>query len=271
MIDIRPLPGPFGAEIIGLDVRRELAAGTVAEIATALYAHRLVCIRGQALSPGELETFGARLGTPIHHVEEDLRLDGNPGVMSLSNADGRPERQRNGGAFWHTDLVFTDEPASITMLHAVAVPEIGGETSFADQVAAHDALPDETRARIEGLSVAHCYEGRTDGSMPTVFHPLVRVHPVTGKKALYGATGTCLGIRFMEDSEGRALLGELGRHAVRPEFVTRHDYAVDDLVLWDNASTLHCGPRLDPATGPADSRIMHRTSVRGWPAAAPTH
>ncbi len=268
MIALRPFSGGFGAEISGLDARAKLAPETVAEIADALYRHRVLCLRGQRLAPAELEAFGGQFGAPIHHVEEDLRLDGLPGVMSLSNADGRPERQRNGGAFWHTDLVFTGEPASFTMLHAVAVPRLGGETRFADQHAAYDALDEGMRECIDGLSVAHCYEGRTDGSMPTVFHPLVRRHPATGRKALYGATGTCLGIRGMAEGEGRKLLGELGRHAVRPEFLYRHDYAVDDLVIWDNAATLHCGPRLEPATGADDSRIMHRTSVRGWPAPA---
>lgn len=269
-MDVRPLSQGFGAEILALDLGEPLSDEIVAELVAELYEHRVLCIRDQRLEPAELERFGARFGTPIHHVEEDLRFDGVPGVMSLSNADGRPERQRNGGAFWHTDLIFTDEPASITMLNAIAVPATGGETNFSDQYAAYDALPAETRSRIDGLVVAHCYEGRTDGSMPTVHHPLVRTHPATGRKTLYGATGTCLGIRDMAEDEGRRLLADLGRHAVLPEFVYCHNYALGDLVMWDNAATLHRGPRLDPAVGQSDARIMHRTSVRGWPTPGPT-
>jgi alpha-ketoglutarate-dependent taurine dioxygenase len=116
--------------------------------------------------------------------------------------------------------------------------------------------------------VAHCYEGRTDGSMPTVHQPLVRVHPVTGRKALYGAAGTCLAIDGLDDAESKALLGELGRHAVDARFQYVHQYAKDDLVIWDNASTLHRGPTLEEARGEGEARVMHRCSVRGWPEVA---
>lgn len=263
-----PERGRMGARIEGIDARRPLAAGDRRDLLAALYEHGVVCLPDQSLSPGELEAFGAQLGTPIQHVEEDLRMEGAPGVMSLSNADGRPERQRNGGAFWHTDLVFTEEPASFTMLNAVAVPRAGGETRFADSFSAFDDLPEETRIRIEPLTVAHCYEGRTDGSMPTVHQPLVRPHPVTGRKALYGAAGTCLAIDGMAAEEGRALLSELGRHAVAERYQYVHHYAPKDLVIWDNASTLHRGPTLEEARGAGEARVMHRCSVRGWPEVA---
>ena len=267
-MQVNPLSGGFGAEISGLELDEPLSDNESRTIAAALYENAIVCIPGQALTPEQLEEFGARFGTPIHHVEEDLRLADAPGVMSLSNADGRPARQRNGGAFWHTDLVFTDEPASVTMLRAVAVPKVGGETLFADQFAAYDALPAATRKSIDGLTVAHCYEGRTDGSMPTVHHPLVRPHPVTGRKALYGAAGTGIGIVDMPDDEAADLLEEMADHATSEDFVYRHNYRVNDVVLWDNAATLHSGPVLDEARSSDDARIMHRVSVRGWPTAA---
>lgn len=265
MLDIKPLSAGFGASIGGLELTRPLSAGTVTQIAGALYDHSVVYIPGQDLSPVQLEAFGAYFGTPLQHVEKDLLLEDAQGVMSLSNADGRPERQRNGGAFWHTDLVFTEEPASVTMLQAVAVPESGGETRFANQYNALDALPKNKQDELSGLTVRHCYEGRTDGSMPTVRHPLVRSHPVTGRPALYGATGTCIGIDGMADDAAADLLDEIGRHATADEFVYAHDYTVGDVVLWDNAATLHCGPTLEEARGAGDARIMHRVSVRGWP------
>ncbi|MEN8196955.1 MAG: TauD/TfdA family dioxygenase, partial [Pseudomonadota bacterium] len=267
LVKVQPLSDKFGAAIRGLDLTGPLSEGDARAIAGALYQHAVVCIPGQDLEPAQLQDFGARFGTPIHHVEEDLRLDGTPGVMSLSNADGRPARQRNGGAFWHTDLVFTEEPASVTMLRAVAVPKVGGETLFADQFAAYDALSDKMKALIGALVAAHCYEGRTDGSMPTVHHPLVRPHPVTGRKALYGAAGTGIGIAGLPEDEARCLLDELADHATAEEFVYRHFHRVGDVVMWDNAATLHSGPVLDPARGSDDARVMHRVSVRGWPAA----
>jgi alpha-ketoglutarate-dependent taurine dioxygenase len=263
-MQLAPLYGEFGAEITGLDLRTRPDDAAIAAIAAALYQHSLVCIRGQDLTPTELQAFGARFGTVIEHVEADLLLDGARGVMSLSNADGRPERQRNGGAFWHTDLVFTEEPASITMLRAVEVPARGGETRFADQYAAYDALSEATKARFEAIEVEHCYEGRRDGSMPTVVYPLVRRHPVTGRKALYGATGTCIGAVGLKPPDAERILAEAGAHAMRPEFVHAHAYRPDDLVLWDNAATLHCGPQLEEAEALGTARVMHRVSVRGW-------
>ncbi len=268
MVEVTPNPNGFGARIAGVDLTQPVSDGAFAAIALALHEHAAVVIPEQALTSAQFTAFGRRFGEPVLHVEEDIRLKEEPLILTLSNADGRPERQYNGGAFWHTDLVFTDEPASATMLNAVAVPRTGGETRVADQFAAYDALPETLRATLDPLIVRHCYEGRTDGSMPTVRHPLIRRHPVTGRRALYGVGGTALGIDGMPDDEARSLLDELYAHATDDRFVYEHHYAVHDLLIWDNACTLHCGPKLKPAEDDGDRRIMHRISVRGWPMAA---
>lgn len=265
---VSPLSDLLGVEIRGLDLRADAGPPLVRELAALLYEHAVVCVRDQELTPAELAQFGARFGQPIHHNEENLRLDGLPGVMSLSNADDRDDRQLNGGAHWHTDLVHSDEPASFTMLHAVAVPSQGGGTLFANQVAAFEALPRDRQALAESLTVVHCYEGRTDGSMPTFRHPLVRRHPVTGRKALFGAWDTGIGIVGMPDAEARPLLRSYAEHATAPRFVYRHAYRHHDLVIWDNAQLLHCAERLERADSADMRRIMHRVSVRGWPAPA---
>ena len=262
---LESLGGPFGAEITGVDLSRPLDRGVVEPIVAALYEHLVVCIRRQKLSHAAFSAFGRQLGEPMVHVEKDLVVEQFPEVMTLSNADGRPERQRNGGNHWHTDLVFTEKPASFTMLNAIAVPRVGGETRFADQCAAFDALPDELQTQAEKITVAHCYEGRRDGSFPTVYHPLVRAHPVTGRKALYGANSTCIGIQGMKDREAAAILGQYRDFALADSVQYHHQYEDDDLVIWDNAATLHTGPRLEPAGGGVDPRIMNRISVRGWP------
>lgn len=265
-MEIRRLDGPFGAEITGLDLTKPLADGDRDAIVRAIYDNLVVCIRGQKLTPAQLAGFGRHFGEPLVHVEKDILVDDVPEVMTLSNADGRPERQRNGGNHWHTDLVFTDDPASFTMLNAVAVPRIGGETGFADQYTAYDALPDDLREAAETITVAHCYEGRRDGSFPTVFHPLVREHPVTGRNALYGANSTCIGIKDMEDAAAAKLLAQYRAYALDERVQYYHQYRDNDVVIWDNAVTLHTGPRLEPAGGDVDPRIMNRVSVRGWPA-----
>lgn len=261
-----PLNGAFGMEVTGINLAEGFDDALIDQLTELIYEHKVVCIRDQALSPAQFDAFGRAFGTPIEHVEENLRLGDASTIMSLSNADGRDERQRNGGAFWHTDLIFTEEPASLTMLNAVVVPEDGGPTRFADQVAAFDTLPEKQQQRLEGRIVRHCYEGRRDGSMPIVEHPLVRAHPVTGRKALYGVTGTCLDINGLPPRDSAKTLEDLEAHATSLPFVYMHHYRTNDLVIWDNASTLHCGPTIDAADGEAaaNARVMHRCSVRGW-------
>lgn len=264
-MEIRPLGGRFAAEVTGVGKIGELSDQQIGELIQAIYDSLVICIRDQKLAPAEFAAFARRLGKPIVHVERDILVKDVPEVMTLSNADGRPERQRNGGFHWHTDLVFTEEPTSFTMLNAVAVPERGGETGFADQYAAYEALPDALKRRAEDIVVEHCYEGRRDGSFPTVHHPLVRAHPVTGRKALYGASSTCIGIEGMANEEAREVLAEYSRYALAPEHQYEHRYRVNDVVIWDNAGLLHTGPKLDEASGPGTARIMNRVSVRGWP------
>jgi taurine dioxygenase len=264
-MDIRPLGGRFAAEVTGIGKISELSDQQIGDLIQAIYGNLVVCIRDQHLAPAEFAAFARRLGEPIVHVERDILVEDVPEVMTLSNADGRPERQRNGGFHWHTDLVFTEEPTSFTMLNAVAVPERGGGTGFADQYAAYEALPDALKRRADDIVVAHCYEGRRDGSFPTVYHPLVRAHPVTGRKALYGASSTCIGIKDMPEADARDTLAVYGSYALAPERQYEHRYRVGDVVIWDNAALLHTGPKLDEAAGPGTARVMNRVSVRGWP------
>jgi len=255
----------LGLEITGLQPSEAAQPENVKMLVQSLYAHAVVCIRDMELAPGDLLKIGQSLGQPIHHNEEDLRLDNLPGVMSLSNADQRDDRQLNGGAHWHTDLIHSDTPASFTLLNAVAVPESGGGTNFANQVAAYNELPSDRRAQADSIMVKHCYEGRTDGSMPIFEHPLVRPHPITGKKALYGAAGTGIGIVGMSGEEAVPILAGFAEHAIEDRFVYHHNYKLHDLVIWDNSQLLHCADRLQRSTDESSNRIMHRVSVRGWP------
>jgi taurine dioxygenase len=252
-------------EVTGFDVSGHLDQAMMSEIIELLYRYAVVCFRDQRVPPDSLEKFARRFGKPIQHIEENLRLQGLPTVMSLSNADDRDERQLNGGAHWHTDLIHTREPASFTMLHAIAVPDSGGGTFFANQVAAYDALAASVQEKINELEVIHCYEGRTDGSMPETVHPLVRKHPVTGRKALYGAADTGIGIVGMPQEEARNVYAGIGAHATQDRFVYLHRYRINDIVIWDNAQLLHSAEVLQRATLASQKRIMHRVSVRGWP------
>jgi taurine dioxygenase len=264
-MNIQTLQGEFGVEITDFNITEEASDDDISQMVSLLYEHGVVCIRDQQIQPEELANFGARFGNPIEHNEENLRLNGLSSVMSLSNADDRDDRQLNGGAHWHTDLIHTNEPASFTMLHAVAVPASGGGTLFANQNLAYQALPVELEEKIRDLVIIHCYEGRTDGSMPEILHSLIRKHPVTEKTALYGAADTGIGIVGMEVDAARALYLEIGEYATQDEFIYRHQYRLNDVVIWDNAQLLHSAEVLTRAISKQEQRIMHRVSVRGWP------
>ena len=256
-----------GVRISGIDLSGGVDEDTVRQLIQLLYQHAIICISEQVMTPTQLAEFAQRLGTPVPHVEESLHLDGISEVMSLSNADDRDDRQLNGGAHWHTDLIHTDEPASFTMLNAVAVPASGGRTLFANQAQAYDSLSVEKQELYRELVIQHCYEGRTDGSMPVLEYPLVRQHPVTGRPALYGACGTGIGIAGQSEEEFRRIYRDVSEYATGDDFIYRHQYHLHDLVIWDNSQLLHAAEVLARSKNDADRRIMHRVSVRGWPGA----
>ena len=284
MLSIEPLPGPFGVAIDGLDLAQPLADELMREVLAAFYENQLVVIRGQRMTPGEFERFGRNFGTPHPHVLSHHRLPGLPGVMALTNIvePRAPPPTLNGAAYWHTDQSYEAEPASATMLYARQVPKRGGRTFIANMFAAYDALAPAMKARIEDKTAVHLYGNRDEDQpgelpaagfrddaqrarVPQCRHPLVRRHPVTGRKALYAVAGTSRRIEGMDLGEGLALLGELKAFATGDAFVQAHGYTVGDVAIWDTAATLHKAEVIAAATGPDDSRLLYRISVKGRP------
>jgi taurine dioxygenase len=283
MLNFTRLPGPFGAEIRDFDLRRAEEAD-IRELVAALHEHRAIVIRGQQLTPDEFCRYGGWLGRPHAHVLRHGALDGYPIITVINNEADNP--RLNGAAYWHTDNSYEPVPASATTLYAVAIPPWGGETLVADMVTAYEALPASMKQRIDGLTAVHLYGNRDAGkpgeyaaAKPTdeqwktlarVRHPLVLRHPVTGRKALYGVSGTSRGIDGMDEDEAVALLGELKAHATRPEFTVTIDYRVGDVAAWDTLATLHAGKPQPPSHDAASLRRLLRISVKGVsPYAAP--
>lgn len=283
MLSTRPLDGPFGIEVSGIDVGAGLDDADQRRLVDALHEHRAIVIRGQSLSAEQYLAFGALWGRPHPHVLDHLRMPGYPGMMAIGNTEAkdRDDDIRNGAAFWHTDQSYEPEPASATMLYCIKAPATGGETLIADMVAAYQALDAETRDGIEGLEAVHLYgaaSGR-DGEniaapiinekqadqVPPVRHPIARPHPVTGRKALYAVAGTPYAIGGMAEDEALALLARLKQHALQDRFVYKHKYRVGDVAIWDTSLTLHSGIKIAPATGESDSRLLWRISVKGKP------
>ena len=270
---MEPLNGPFGAEVPLTDVPR-LGDAALKRILRCLYDQRFVVLRTTGLTKPQFVEFARRVGDPI-------RLSGDPDfpeIAHITNSGIDTKARRLGAAHWHTDQ-FRNERSSITMLYSVRAPRRGGETKFCNMVAAYAALPESTKRRIDDLTVIHRHgvsvAARPGDHVPippkgwdqstTVTHPLVRRHPITGQKTLYAITGTSQGIVGMDQAEAEALLNELCDHAFADRFVAQHEYRIDDLIMWDNPTTMHSATPMAAATGPDDTRLLHRISLRGTP------
>lgn len=294
-LTFEPLDGPIGARVHGLEhvLGRGHGLGldpeVVEQLGRALVDHSVLVVRGTSISPAEFVAIGKAFGRLEILPEPDKRHPDHPEIFNLTNvgADGqvvaRDEPQAvflRGTERWHTDSSFRALPSLCTLLCAVEVPEAGGETEFADMYRASDELPERLRAAVRGLRLIHSYEysrannpGRMEpmsdderAKYPPVSHPLVRVHP-DGRRSLY-LGGHVAGVEGLDSPAGRVLIDEVLDHATQDRFVYRHRWQADDLVVWDNRSTLH---RLRPYEIGRDRRVMRRITVAGTeaPAAVP--
>jgi alpha-ketoglutarate-dependent 2,4-dichlorophenoxyacetate dioxygenase len=251
----------FVAEVSGVDLRRA-DDGQLAEIRCGMDEHAVLIFHDQPLTDPEHLDFAQRLDGALHTKLGSAAIVknrfGNEALGDISNvgADGeilaQGDRRREyslGNRLWHTDASFQDPPGRYSMLSAKVVPPVAADTEYADMRAAYDALPDDTRRQLEGLTVHHsiAYSRQVLGfefssaeadRLKGAVHPLVRTLPRSGRKALYVASHAS---RIMEwpVPEGRLLLRDLIEHATQPEFVYRHQWRVGDLVIWDNRCTMH--------------------------------
>ena len=294
MLRIERLGKRLGAEISGVDLSRPLSADEFSRVASAFFDNEVVVFRDQKLTPEQQIAFTRRFGELEHHVRRESCLPGFPEILIVSNVldeHGRAIGAQDAGRFWHSDLSYKREPSLLSALYALEVPErngrVLGDTGFASAVAAYEALPAETKRRLEGLRNVHSYrfyraknleaqareaaaglrvvQEHTPSeaqlkSVPDVEVPLVRTHPVTGRKALFVNEAHTSQITGLPPAEAAALLDELCRHIVRPEFGYTHHWRAGDLLMWDNCSVQHKAP-FDYAL--PLWRRMHRTTVRG--------
>ena len=268
---VEPLSGVLGAAILGLDLRRPLPEPTKRAVYDTFVRYHVLCFRDQHLDPDQQIAFTEQFGTLERHMARN-RGTGNPLVHIVSNLgeDGKPSG-KVGSTGWHSDKSFRPEPSLATILHAQVMPPEGGETCFANMIAAYEALPAARRAELDTIRIVHSWEQSRArlglratpeeiADAPPLTHPLVRTIPETGKKALFmGEHASHIENRPME--EGRALLDELTGHAVEERFVYRHAWRAGDMLMWDNRCLLHrANPNFDAARFP---RVLHRTCLRG--------
>lgn len=247
----RKLAGSLGVELRGLDVRT-LDDDDFARLRATLVEHHVLVMRDQELTPPEQIAFGHRFGDLDTHPF----VDGSAEFPEVIDIVTEPDDRANFGGGWHTDVTFLDKPDLGSILYAVDIPEFGGDTLFANQHAAYDALSETMKGMLDGLTATHS-AGRQygEGGQSTkskaintknvelaanvVEHPVVRTHPESGRKGLY-VNGAFTGkIRGMRPDESDALLGFLYKHGVREAFTCRVQWEEGTLVMWDNRSVQH--------------------------------
>jgi alpha-ketoglutarate-dependent taurine dioxygenase len=275
-IEFRPITDSIGAEAIGIDLSQPLDDETFSALHQAWVDNTILLFRGQDISVERQKSFSLRLGTALDiHIQTDYLLDDHPEVLVLSNLktdDGKPVGTKDGGRHWHSDLYWKDIPAKASLLYGRECPPVKGETLFINMGAVYEALPDETKQRVDGKKILISrvrswpidYPQRpplTDAEkamLPDVFHPLVRTHPETGRKCLYIGNEASAWIVGMDDDEGKALIDELMDFARQPHFVYAHKWRDGDAILWDNRSAMHCATPYDEIN---HRRLMHRTTI----------
>ena len=278
--EIRPLPGaPLGAEVLGLDLSRPLGDADFARLHRAHLDHHVVVFRDQRITPRQHIDFSRRFGPLQIHVLKNFQLADHPEILVVSNikdASGQPIGLGDAGHYWHSDLSYKERPSLGSLLHAQELPGEGGDTLFADQHAAYDALPAALRRVIGPLRAEHSYLARYEelrarspwrpaltpaqiAEVAPAVHPVVRTHPETGRRALFVNEHFTTRIVGLPEDESRALLAELFAAAVKPDFVYRHVWQPHDLVFWDNRSVQH----LAAGTPDSERRKLYRTTVEG--------
>jgi len=294
MITVKRIGKHLGAEISGMDLSRSVDDNTFAQISKAFFDNQVVVFRKQKLTPAQHVAFTRRFGDLEQHVRKEHRLDGYPEILIVSNvrnAEGKAIGVEDAGRFWHSDLSYKRVPSLLSALYAIEVPVkdgvVLGNTSFASTTAAYDALPEDMKRRLEKLKNVHSYvyyrnkniqaqkeeQARGDRvvqehvlteehlkQVPDAEAPIVRTHPVTGRKGLFINEAHTSHIVGLSNAESDALLKRICAHVIKPEFQYEHHWQAGDLLMWDNCAVQH---KANFDYELPLRRLMYRTTVRG--------
>jgi taurine dioxygenase len=266
-LHVSPLSPTVGAEIHGIDCAADLDDDVVSAIRAVWLERLVVFFPDQRLDDESQIAFARRFGelTESHPVEPQV-LE-RPEIHSIESGKDRTD-------FWHTDITFMNRPAMASMLRSVEVPEAGGDTMWADTRAAYEALAEPLQRLCDGLSAYHyepyyaqmvaegngnVWEGKKLERLLPALHPVVRIHPETGRKNLFVNPKFTLRMKDMPENQGNALLRLLYEHMTSPQFIVRYHWQPGTLAFWDNRSTMHFG--IFDYEG--QRRVMHRITLRG--------
>jgi taurine dioxygenase len=292
--ELHPLPDSLGAELLLFNTAEPISESDRVLIREALFEYLILIFRAQNLNIEQQIRFTEVFGEVEVAPDVKNAHPADPRILIVSNARSDKKGKKNSSQYWHTDRSFVEKPTMTTILHILHVPSEGGDTLYADMRKAYETLSDRMKQRIEGLSARHSYQasliflgrqhpwaatraGRSIRSVfnrlvqgpgrqispfstfPDVVHPLVRAHPVTGRKALY-LNQTCInGIEGLGKEESAVLLQGLYAHSLQSRFIYQHKWQPGDLVVWDNPSLMHRATETPPGT----LRVLHRTTAAG--------
>ena len=274
-IEVAPIAGALGAEISGVDVAQELDDGVIGEIRQALLDHGVIFFRDQTLSVDRHKAFTRRFGDIFIHPNYN-GVSADPEIVDIKR---EPGDRKIVGEDWHTDTTMVSDPPMGAILYAIEVPPYGGDTLFANQYLAYEALSDGLKRTLEGLKAIHTdrmvagpqagmnaqrsTKVREDSAWRETIsvHPVVRTHPETGRKLLFVNRSYTVGFEGWTEAESRPLLDFLLEHGHRPEFTCRFRWTNGAIAFWDNRCTKHLAVH---DAGPY-RRIMRRTQISGDP------
>jgi taurine dioxygenase len=267
---VRPLSPALGAEVTGVDLRDSIDARLKQKLLDTWYKYQVILLRSQLLDEDAQVRFAENFGPPARSTS-GRTFEGvkHPSVMLVSNIrkDGKPiGALPDGEMHFHTDQCHQATPAAATMLYALEVPSRGGNTLFANAYAAYESLPEGTKQRLAGRRALNAYTTDTtlrttdyEGANSSYWHPAVRTHPATGRKALYVNRLMTRAIEGLPKAESDTLLQQLFDHQEQPRFVYEHAWRPGDILMWDNRSTLHA--RTDFPAG--ERRLLRRVTILG--------
>mgnify|MGYP001251450853 CR=1 FL=1 len=267
---MRPLSPALGAEIVGVDLRDAIGDALAKAMLDAWHQHLVILLRGQQLTEDDQVRFAERFGPPAKiHTKQFVRS--HPAVMLISNVreNGQPIGALPDGEMqFHTDQCHQEIPAKASMLYAIEVPSVGGNTLFANAYLAYEMLPADIKRRVDGRKALNAYDYDTAATIrkadvpagaPCYAHPVVRTHPATGRKALYVNRLMTRRIEGLDPQESEELLTLLFDHQEQPQFIYEHVWRPGDILMWDNRCTLHA--RTDFSAG--ERRLMRRVTILG--------
>jgi len=281
-IVVTPRHPALGAEVTGIDMRRPMDPATFKVVHDAWMKHLVLVFPDQGITDQEHVEFTRHFGEPeiFHQTSLNLRSDRVKEIFLVSNVDGEgrlmkpsepSQKQLSSARQWHTDSSYRPMPSMGSLLHGIEISRTGGITQFINMYMVYDDLPDSLRRQVDGrrarhdFSMLHRLTGappptkEEQAAMPPAWHPMVRCHPVTGRRSLYISSIYNDAIEGMEDDAARLLIEELGEFAAQPKYMYRHVWEPHDVLMWDNRCTVHAVTPHDPN----ERRVMHRTTIVG--------